>query len=433
MAHRVCANFELPFVAMLINWIRFGRILFYCRKKAQKRNFICAEKFFRKMWEEEVERIAFFQSGIFDSVCKYCACGNGTSFRAKFAGTGKAWFIEVTVNEVKSEVKSEIESEMNIDYDALIRALSKKTDADIVRADCLSTRLHGGTLGDVRLLAGIAVTGSGNEIPYEMVLKIQKKWERYNVPDSWRREHDLYQSDFGTLFSENFRWPECYHAEMNEAEDETSLWLQYIDGISGLKLTGAMYERAAYELGCFQGRLYAEKPIFLQKLKNLSPLDYVQKFYHHYRSWPVVYDYIRAAECDIPSHLCKLLIHFDDHSDELFKQIEALPVIFCHRDFWVANIIAKGEKIYVIDWDTAGWGYLGEDIASLIADEADVPHLAEHYHRCIPAYYRGFSNHAGMSPPPNHCILELIVFMFGYRLVEWYLNAASDEEKKIAS
>jgi hypothetical protein len=75
---------------MLINWIRFGRILFCCRKKAQKRSFICAEKLFREMWEAEVERIAFFQSGIFDSVCKYCACGNGTSFRAKFAGTGKA-------------------------------------------------------------------------------------------------------------------------------------------------------------------------------------------------------------------------------------------------------------------------------------------------------------------------------------------------------
>ena len=36
----------------------------------------------------KVERIAFFQPQI-------CACGNGTSFRAKFAGTGKAWFIEM--------------------------------------------------------------------------------------------------------------------------------------------------------------------------------------------------------------------------------------------------------------------------------------------------------------------------------------------------
>ena len=103
-------------------------------------------------------------------------------------------------------------------------------------------------------------------MPYEIVSKTQKKWERYSDPDSWRREYDFYQSNFGALFSESFRWPECYHVEMNEEENETQIWMEYIDGISGLDLTGDMYERAAEELGRFQGKLYAEQPAFLQNL-----------------------------------------------------------------------------------------------------------------------------------------------------------------------
>ena len=53
-----------------------------------------------------------------------------------------------------------------------------------------------------------------------------------------------------------------------------------------------------------------------------------------------------------------------------------------------------------MDWDTAGWGYLGEDMASLIADEADIEHMVEYYRRCIPAYYKalgicGYFTHNG--------------------------------------
>lgn len=31
-------------------------------------------------------------------------------------------------------------------------------------------------------------------------------------------------------------------------------------------------------------------------------------------------------------------------------------------------------------------GYLGEDLASLIADEADIDHMVEYYRRCIRQY-----------------------------------------------
>ncbi len=316
---------------------------------------------------------------------------------------------------------------MNIEI--LKRALSKKFDTNIINADFHTKQLHGGTLGDVQLVTGVAVAADSTELPYRIVMKTQRKWERYGDPDSWRREYDLYASELSTFFTDLFRWPECYHAEMND--DEIQLWMEYIDGVSGLNLTGEMYELAAYELGRFQGRLYAEKPAFLYNLTNLSKIDYAKNFYLHYRSWNVVYDYIRSADCEIPKHLCKMLIGIDEESERIFSRIESLPVVLCHRDFWVANIFCSDNKIALIDWDTTGWGYMGEDIASLIADEADVDNISEYYNKCIPAYYKGFSEFSEVPHSKDNCIHELILIMFGYRLVEWYMNAESPEERAL--
>src|SRR5690606_17741100 len=121
--------------------------------------------------------------------------------------------------------------------------------------------------------------------------------------------------------------------------DETHIWMEYVEGVTGLNLTGAMLEHIAEELGRFQGRLHAQQPEVLDTLSNLSGKDYIKNHYLHYKSWNEVYDYIRAEECEIPGHLCDMLIGLDEHSDEIWENIEQLPVVLCHRDFWVANIL----------------------------------------------------------------------------------------------
>ncbi|QJD88231.1 aminoglycoside phosphotransferase family protein [Cohnella herbarum] len=311
----------------------------------------------------------------------------------------------------------------------LIYALGRSFKKDIISADFLTKSLQGGTVGNVHLVTGIAETADGEKLPYRIVLKIQKKWERYDDPGSWRREYDLYTSNLGATFSDAFRWPKCYHAEINAEENEFQLWLEYIDGITGLDLTGDMYEQAALELGRYQGKLYAEQPAVLQSLTNLSHANLMKNTYLHYRSWPVVYDYIRSEDSEFPQHLRQMLIDIDEHADEILARIEKLPLVLCHRDFWVTNLIYADGKIVIIDWDTSGWGYLGEDLASLIADEADIEHMVEYYHRCVPAYYKGFSEYADVSPIADHCVYEMILLVFGYRLVEGYLHTEDDDEK----
>lgn len=319
--------------------------------------------------------------------------------------------------------------EMYVKPEILNPVLSKILGKIISRADYQIRQLQGGTLGEVRLVTGMAETSDGEILPYKVVWKTQKKWERHGDPDSWRREYDLYASDLGRSFTDSLRWPECYHAEMNG--DETQLWMEYIDGVTGLNLTSEMYECAAEELGWFQGKLYAKQPDVLQNSINLSKVEFVKSFYLRYRSWDVLYDYIRSDDCEIPLHLCNMLIDMDNKADEIFSRIEKLPIVLCHRDFWVANIFYSDRKIVLIDWDTAGWGYMGEDIASLIADEADVCHMVEYYQKCISAYYRGFSEYSDVSHISDHCVHDVILAMFGYRLVERYKFAESPEDKSI--
>ncbi len=125
-----------------------------------------------------------------------------------------------------------------------------------------------------------------------------------------------------------------------------------------------------------------------------------------------------------------MLITIDDKSDMIINNIKKLPKVFCHRDFWVANVFFQEEEIIVIDWDTAGWGYMGEDIASLIADESALDILVSNYYRCLAGYVKGFSEYVDVSQIKDFYVWERIILLFGYRIVEWYLKAESFDEKE---
>jgi tRNA A-37 threonylcarbamoyl transferase component Bud32 len=319
----------------------------------------------------------------------------------------------------------------DITHEKLMNVLSKMLEKPVSRASCQTEQLRGGTVGDVRLVTGTAVAADGRELQYKLVLKTQKKWERPGDPDSWRREYDLYTSDLSKIFTGSLRRPVCFLAEMNADQDETRLWMEYIDGVSGLDLTVEMFERAAYEIGRFQGRIYAEQPDFLRGITNLSGAEAMKDYYLFCRSHGEAYGYIRSDGCELPKHLREMLIGTDANSDEIWERIEKLPVVLCHRDFWVTNIFYRDGEIVLIDWDTAGWSYMGEDIKSLIADEADVNHMVEYYQKCVPAYYKGFAEYADVSNVTDDCVYEMILVNLGYRLVEWYMSAGTPDKKAL--
>ncbi|QNO13493.1 aminoglycoside phosphotransferase family protein [Alkalicella caledoniensis] len=306
--------------------------------------------------------------------------------------------------------------------------LSKSHGKKIIHTDYKIQKLHGGDVGDVQLITGIAETTNGEKFPYKLVLKIQKKWERYGDVSSWRREYDLYASDFSTVFSDLLSWPKCYHAEING--DVTQIWMEFIEGLSGNDLTIEMLEHTARELGRFQGKLFKENPASLSNISNLGKTDFMKNDYNQWDHQTVEYQYIRSLNCEIPQHLCQMLIDMDNEAETVFEKISNLPVVLCHRDLWLENIFYTNGKSYLIDWDTSGWGFMGEDIASLIVDETDSDYLVEYYGKLVPAYYKGISEYVDISLIDDDYIWEMILLKFGYRIVGYYMFAKSPEAKK---
>jgi len=313
----------------------------------------------------------------------------------------------------------------------LREALHKMLGERFRRVSYQVTQLHGGTVGDVKLIAGIAETEDGNPLPYKIVMKTNK-FGRCSVDHGfmrWRREYDLYKSDLGSVFTDEFRWPVCYLAEMSRDETSWQLWLEYIDGVSGSDLTVSMYEQAAYELGRFQGRINADTPVFLREFKNLTSKDFLWLEYSQYMGGDR-HKWIRSGDCTLPEHLRRMIINMDDSAEPWFEKIGRLPVVFCHQDFWNTNIFVTEAGVRLIDWDTTGWGWLGEDIAALIADDIEITHMDEYYRKCIPAYYRGVSEYMDVSEGENR-VREMILLRFGYRFVGGCMNAETDDEKEM--
>jgi hypothetical protein len=89
----------------------------------------------------------------------------------------------------------------------------------------------------------------------------------------------------------------------------------------------------------------------------------------------------------------------------------------------------SNDKIVLIDWDCTGWGYMGEDIASLIADDTDVEYLGEYYRRLLPAYCKGLSEYMDVSTIRNFYIQEMIIIKFGYRILQKYMFSQSSDVK----
>lgn len=70
-----------------------------------------------------------------------------------------------------------------INAETLTQVLSQMLGTETICADIQTKPLHGGTVGNVQLVTGHAQTTDGSEIAYNIVVKTQKKWERYRDPD----------------------------------------------------------------------------------------------------------------------------------------------------------------------------------------------------------------------------------------------------------
>jgi hypothetical protein len=332
----------------------------------------------------------------------------------------------------------------------LYKALSQKFSKQIVKTDQQEKSLQGGTLGDVRLISGMAETANGEKLPFAVVHKKQKKWERFGDPTSWRREVDLYRAGYDAFFDGDLRVPACYHATLNADETEMALWMAYIGGVSGRELTTDMLEKAAYLWGRFQGEQSAPQDS-LRSLPCLNDAGFMERQYEEWHTQLYSYEYLITEECQMPEHLkqklksgeVKLipgksfeyaclradcfgipphirekLMELDERRREIFAELKTYPTVLCHGDFWSENIFYADDKITLIDWDTAHEGFPGEDVACLLVDGMPVERFEENIRRLIPAYLRGLSEAGFTALPSESLITTMLLLIFGYRMLQ---------------
>lgn len=306
-----------------------------------------------------------------------------------------------------------------VEKEKLIIALSNKFNSKIIDATYEEEMLQGGTVADVRKLTGLATTNNDIKHNYTIVLKVQKKWQRHGDEHSWRREYDLYNSNLSDYFTDSFRWPDCYFKDFDK--EVFTLWMEYADGVPGKDFTIEMFEKAASALGEFQGKLFSEKPQELNEYSNLSDLSYIKNYFYSFCKWKDGVNFIKNEDCPLPKHLHELALDLLSNGAKLWDKIEKLPIVFSQRDYWFTNIFYKDGNITCIDWDTTGFGYLGEDVASLIVDEVPPKLIPKLYEVCVPAYYEAFKEQNPTIIIEDDLVYEHILSFFFFRLVESYM------------
>ena len=192
-----------------------------------------------------------------------------------------------------------------------------------------------------------------------------------------------------------------------------------------------MLEQAALELGRFQGRVQ-KCPELPACAGCLSDVGTMERDFSQWKPETVEYQYLRYEKNEIPEHLRMMLLDAQRRADETFAKIKQLPVVLCHKDFWIENIFFADGKLILIDWDGAGFGYMGEDIASLIVDDTDHENWHEYYRRFTAAYQKGLAEHMDISAIDNLFMWEMIIMKFGYRMLQNHMFAKTEDQRKSA-
>lgn len=311
--------------------------------------------------------------------------------------------------------------------ETLLYVLTKMFGIDIIKADYQITKLGSGVCDNVRLIVGTAETSGGESPSFKVILKEQRKISPPLDADAWTREYYFYASEFHKILDEHVGMPECYYSEYSG--EKYILWLEYIEGITGSRLTTNDMEYISEKLGAFHGKIYSQ-PKLTENLTCLSHTRHMEKKIWYWDK-SAEYAYLRSEAFNVPEHLKQMLIEIDNTKEAVLEKMKCLPIVLYHGDFHDGNVFLRDGQVILYDWGHfAGLGYLGEDIANLISDNDDFELWGKYYRRFVPAYLRAFSEYADISEIKDFFIREMIILNYGYDIVQNYMNTQKQEEKE---
>ncbi len=140
-----------------------------------------------------------------------------------------------------------------------------------------------------------------------------------------------------------------------------------------------------------------------------------------------------------PEELRNTLLDYAGRASALLDSFDNLPLTLCQGDVHHDNLIFKnspdGVEVYLIDWDCAGYGRMGEDAVDALMEafvyaSRDVSLLPCFRKRIIAGYCRG-ARRSGVEVAMNgDLVRSIFALAWGFRIVSRYLYYRKEESTK---
>ena len=307
---------------------------------------------------------------------------------------------------------------------SLLQALSNMLGVLVRDAAFETELLQGGDVGEVYRISGNAVTDHGSH-PFTLVLKKQKKWDRHGDPGCWRREYEIYRHGLDQKLLQTIKLPQCYLLE--ESGDMTHVWMEYIEGKTGNDLIHAPdLALAAEKLGELQAVFHKEGQHDLPFLRSFPAVRSSFDLW-----WGRTKKALGTEIKDFPAELRNTLNDYATRADSLLDALDNLPLTLCQGDFYHDNFIFKsglnGTDIYVIDWDSAGYGRMGEDAVDVLMEafvysDRDVSLMPDFKKCIIDGYLRGVKRGGLEFMMDDTLVRDIFALAWGFRITDHYLG-----------
>ena len=244
--------------------------------------------------------------------------------------------------------------------------------------------IHVGSVGELYRLSGKVQSNTAIATPCSLVLKIQRRWERGNDPECWKREALVYRSHLFEELPAAFGVPQCY--SIQERQDETWYWFEEVTGATA---------------GQFQGRYIGGRP--LPTYPWLSSRRWTT---HTVSNWGTgAIPWLNSSDSSsLTNSIREQTLALWAERDAFIDVVDGLPRTVCHRDFNPENLFLSetrsGAHTTVIDWDCVGIGALAEDIGDLVGEalvfqEWDMSRALDLKEHALAAYHEGLVKSGG--------------------------------------
>lgn len=149
------------------------------------------------------------------------------------------------------------------------------------------------------------------------------------------------------------------------------IWMEKVSGIHGKDWTINHWRCFAKELAGFHARALQSDAVPFDRLSSNDLRNWVENDRGRY--FPEIFEDVSLVGDLLSSEHSESVKWVWKHRHTLLARLDALPQTICHNDVWAGNLLkenkAKQNGYVLLDWELAGTGPIGADLAFAVLAE----------------------------------------------------------------